>query len=93
MELRFLNKEGDKMFKFKNLFKNDICIMTTEEILYNEIQEFNSSDKRKWMLTGEEYYKVENDIYNRKITRQTEEGEEEDKSKANNKLAHDLLRI
>lgn len=92
MELRFLNKEGDKMFKFKNLFKNDICIMTTEEILYNEIQEFNSSDKRKWMLTGEEYYKVENDIYNRKITRQTEEGEEEDKSKANNKLAHGFIK-
>jgi len=69
-------------------FNNQVNIMTTEEILLAEIEEFNSSDKRSWMITGDKYYKVENDILNRSITRQTEDGEVEDKSKANNKLAH-----
>ncbi len=41
------------------------------------------------MLTGEQYYEVDNDIFQRKITRPTEKGgEEELKYKANNKLAH-----
>lgn len=73
---------------FQDLFRNDINMMTVEEILYNEIQEFNASDKRKWMVIGDRYYRCENDIYNRRIVRNTESGEVEDKSKANNKLAH-----
>ena len=43
--------------------ENDINAMTTEEILYNEIKEFNGSDKRVWMVEGDKYYRVENDIY------------------------------
>ncbi|MDD3840770.1 MAG: phage portal protein [Clostridia bacterium] len=80
------------MINFKDLFRNDINIMTTEEILYNEIKEFNSSDKRAWMVEGDKYYKVENDIYDRRITRQTENGEITDSSKANNKLAHGFVK-
>lgn len=63
-------------------------MMTEEELLLIEIEEFNSSDRRQWMLTGDKYYKVDNDIFNRKIVRKTEEGEITDYTKANNKLAH-----
>ncbi|MBU5677899.1 phage portal protein [Alkaliphilus sp. MSJ-5] len=70
------------------MFRNNVNIMTTEEILFNEIEEFNNSDKRKWMVTGDKYYRVENDIFNRKMLRHTEDGAVEEKSKANNKLAH-----
>ncbi|WP_237660905.1 phage portal protein [Tepidanaerobacter sp. GT38] len=80
------------MFSLRNLFRNDINIMTTEEILYNEIKEFNASDKRAWMVTGDRYYRCENDIYNRRIVRHTESGDIEDKSKANNKLAHGFVK-
>jgi SPP1 family phage portal protein len=80
------------LFNFKNLFRNDINIMTIEEILYNEIQEFNASDKRAWMVEGDKYYRVDNDIYDRRITRKTEDGEIEDRSKANNKLAHGFVK-
>jgi len=76
----------------KNLIRNDINIMTTEEILYEEIKEFNASDKRAWMVIGDRYYRCENDIYNRRITRKTDDGEIEDKSKANNKLAHGFVK-
>lgn len=66
--------------------------MTIEEILLTEIEEFNSSDKRAWMLIGDRYYRVDNDINNRKITRQTEYGAIEDGSRANNKLAHGFVK-
>ncbi|MBS4535823.1 phage portal protein [Clostridium sp. D2Q-14] len=75
-----------------NLFNNKINVMSTEEILYNEIQEFNSSDQKSWMVTGEKYYKVYNDINERVITRLTDSGAIEDKSKANNKLAHGFMK-
>lgn len=83
------------MFNFsslRNLFRNDINIMTIEDILYDEIQEFNASDKRAWMVIGDRYYRCENDIYKRKMIRHTENGAVEDKSKANNKLAHGFLK-
>lgn len=79
-------------FNFKNLFRNDINIMTTEEILYEDIKEFNASDKRAWMVIGDRYYRCENDVLNRRITRKTDDGEIEDKSKANNKLAHGFVK-
>jgi len=66
--------------------------MSIEEILYNEIKEFQASDKRDWMVIGDRYYRCENDIYNRRITRKTDDGEIEDKSKANNKLAHGFVK-
>ncbi|MGG7077373.1 phage portal protein [Clostridium sardiniense] len=63
--------------------------MNTSQWLAEEIQDFLNSDNRKLMLTGEQYYEVNNDILQRKITRPTENGgNEELKYKANNKLAH-----
>ena len=48
--------------------------MNTIQWLSEEINEFLNSDKRKLMLTGEQYYEVDNDIFQRKITRPTEKG-------------------
>lgn len=92
MAYQYLSKEGDKLINFRDLFRNNINMMSTEEILYNEIQEFNSSDKRSWMVTGDRYYRVDNDIENRRIIRHTESGAVEDKTKANNKLAHGFVK-
>ena len=92
MAYQYLSKEGDKLINFRDLFRNNINMMSTEEILYNEIQEFNSSDKRSWMVTGDRYYRVDNDIENRRIIRHTESGAVEDKTKANNKLAHGFIK-
>ena len=66
--------------------------MTDEEIIVSEINEFNASDKRQWMLIGDKYYRVDNDILNRRITLETEEGTIEDPTKANNKLAHGFMK-
>ncbi|MBB6622242.1 phage portal protein [Clostridium gasigenes] len=52
------------------------------------IQDFNNSTKRKWMLIGDKYYQVENDIFSRKITKRIKGAEVEETHKANNKLAH-----
>lgn len=52
------------------------------------INDFNNSDKRSWMTIGDRYYKVENDIFKRKITRNVKGVEVELTYKANNKLAH-----
>lgn len=63
--------------------------MNTIQWLGEEINEFLNSDSRNLMLTGEQYYEVNNDIFKRKITRPSENGgNEEIKYKANNKLAH-----
>ena len=77
---------------FQDLFRNDINMMTVEEIIYNEIKEFQASDRRAWMVIGDRYYRCENDILNRRITRKTDDGEIEDKSKANNRLAHGFVK-
>ncbi|SDO76258.1 phage portal protein [Clostridium gasigenes] len=52
------------------------------------IKEFNNSDKKRWMLVGDKYYKVDNDIFSRKITKRVKGAEIEETYKANNKLAH-----
>jgi len=52
------------------------------------INDFNSSKKRQWMLTGQRYYEVDNDIFKRKITRIVKGVVVEETYKANNKLAH-----
>lgn len=63
--------------------------MNTIQWLSEEINEFLSSPSRQLMITGEKYYEVDNDIFQRKITRPTSDGgNEELKYKANNKLAH-----
>lgn len=52
------------------------------------INDFNNSQKRKWMLTEQNYYEVENDIFKRRITRKVKGTDVEETYKANNKLAH-----
>lgn len=52
------------------------------------INEFNSSPQRKLMIQGEQYYKVDNDILNRKIYKTINGKKVEETFKANNKLAH-----
>ena len=52
------------------------------------INDFNNSNKRNWMTTGQKYYEVENDILKRRITRTVKGSEVEETYKANNKLAH-----
>lgn len=53
------------------------------------ISEFEASPEREWMMTGERYYQVDNDILSRKITHKDSRGNViEESYKANNKLAH-----
>lgn len=52
------------------------------------INNFNCSSKKNWMVIGDKYYKVENDILNRRLTRIVKGTEVEETYKANNKLAH-----
>lgn len=52
------------------------------------INEFNNSNKRKLMLTGQRYYEVDNDILKRKMTRKVKGKVITEDFKANNKLAH-----
>lgn len=61
--------------------------LTDNRILYL-INQFMTSGKRELMLEGERYYRVDNDIKQRKITRKIRGHEEEENWKANNKLAH-----
>lgn len=74
------------------LFRNDVNMMTMQDIILLEIQEFSASNKRQLMMTGQRYYDVENDILNRQIVRYIDGGYEEDKSKANNKLVHAFMK-
>lgn len=61
----------------------------TDNKVVRLIYDFESSAQKKWMLTGERYYSVENDIQARKITRKLSNGKVvEETYKANNKLAH-----
>lgn len=61
----------------------------TDNKVVKLITEFNASDARALMLTGERYYQVENDIRTRKIMKKLLDGASvEETYKANNKLAH-----
>jgi SPP1 family phage portal protein len=71
-----------------NPFRFNNNVATDEQIIDLEIQEFNSSEERQWMIIGQNYYEVENDIKDRIFMRNTSEGEILDTTKANNKLAH-----
>lgn len=53
-----------------------------------EIREFNSSEKRKLMLTGQRYYEVDNDIFQRKMSKVIDGNVINEAYKANHKLAH-----
>ena len=61
----------------------------TDNKVVRLISEFQTSPERQWMLTGERYYRVDNDINDRKITKKLSNGQVVEESyKANNKLAH-----
>lgn len=75
------------------MFNSSNGIMSDLEILANEIKEFNSSDERSWMLTGDKYYRTDNDINRRQILKPLASGGfEVDNTKANNKAAHGFMK-
>ncbi|RXM79641.1 phage portal protein [Clostridium tetani] len=67
--------------------------MSLEEIIQEEIKEWNRSQARQLMLDGQQYYKGNADILKRKRMAIGEGGElEEVKNLANNKLVHNFVR-
>lgn len=72
-------------------FKNDIDILTTPELIKIYIDEFETSAQRQLMLKGEKYYRVENDILDRKMHRYENEQLVIDDTKANHRLAHGFM--
>lgn len=73
------------------MIKNDVNILTREELIKIYLDDFNTSKERQLMVKGEKYYKVENDILNRKMYRYENEQPVEDDTKTNNKLAHGFM--
>lgn len=73
------------------IFNNSVNILTTAELIKIYIDEFNASKERKLMIKGENYYKAENDILNRKMYRYENETAVEDETKANHKLSHGFM--
>jgi SPP1 family phage portal protein len=73
------------------VIKDDINILTREDLIKIYIDEFEASLERTLMEKGEKYYKVENDILNRKMYRYENEHPVEDETKANNKLSHGFM--
>lgn len=74
------------------IFNNSVNMLTKEELIKIYIAEFNTSKERKLMTKGENYYKVENDILNRKMYRYENEQPVEDETKANNRLSHGFMK-
>lgn len=74
------------------MFNNSVNMLTKEELIKIFIDEFNVSKERKLMLDGERYYKVENDILNRKMIRYEDEQPVVDETKTNNRLAHGFMK-
>jgi len=66
-------------------------MLSREEIIKIEIDEFNASKQRELMLKGEKYYRVENDILDRKMYRYEDEKPVLDETKANNRLTHGFM--
>lgn len=61
----------------------------TDNKVLKLIQDFEKSPERKLMITGEQYYCVDNDIKNRRLMKKMSDGNVvEETYKANNKLAH-----
>jgi len=73
------------------VIKNNINTLTTEELIKIYIDEFNASKERQLMIKGDKYYRVDNDILNRKMIRYENELPVEDETKTNNKLAHGFM--
>lgn len=62
--------------------------MTTLDFILEEIREFESSVKREWMIKGDQYYRVDNDISKRVLYRYEDGQKKVNTDKANNKLCH-----
>lgn len=60
----------------------------TDNKIVRLINDFVNSEQYKMMLVGEQYYLVENDILDRKITKMVNGQRVEETYKANNRLAH-----
>lgn len=75
------------------MFNNSVDMLTKEELIKIYIDEFEASKERELMIKGENYYKVENDILNRKMIRYEDEKPVEDETKTNNKLAHGFMHL
>ncbi|MBU3193478.1 phage portal protein [Clostridium algidicarnis] len=82
------------MFFIDKILRNGAnSVMSLEEIIQEEIKEWNSSQARQLMLDGQRYYKGDADILKRKRMAIGEGGElEEVKNLANNKLIHNFVR-
>ncbi|WML35356.1 phage portal protein [Clostridium sp. OS1-26] len=77
----------------KSIISGVNSVMSLEEIIQEEIKEWNSSVARQLMLDGQRYYEGETDILNRKRMAIGEGGVlEEVKNLANNKLVHNFVR-
>ncbi|MFS1514569.1 phage portal protein [Chengkuizengella sp. SCS-71B] len=67
--------------------------MTLEEIILQEIDDWNLSNEKQWMQTGYKYYRNETDIKDRKrMTVGEGGGLQEETNLANNKLIHGFIR-
>lgn len=68
-------------------------VISQREIIEQEVKDWESSELRELMLTGQQYYKNESDILERKRMVVGEGGRlEEAKNIANNKLVHGFIR-
>lgn len=72
-------------------FINNINELTREELIKIYIDEFEVSKERQLMIKGDNYYRVENDILNRKMIRYESEKPVDDETKTNHKLAHGFM--
>ena len=61
--------------------------LTDTRVVYL-IEKFKTSGRRELMMEGERYYRVDNDIKNRRITKKVNGHQVEESWRANNKLAH-----
>ncbi|WP_019123803.1 phage portal protein [Brevibacillus massiliensis] len=75
------------------ILKGKMSAMTIEQIINQEVSEWRQSEKRKWMLIGERYYRNKTDILERQRTAIGASGAKEPVANlANNKLANAFTR-
>ncbi len=75
------------------ILKGKQSAMKVEDIINQEVSEWESSEKRKWMLIGERYYRNKTDILERERKAVGESGALEPVANlANNKLANAFTR-
>lgn len=72
-------------------FINNINALTTPDIIKIYIDEFEVSEERLLMISGDKYYRVKNDILDRKMIRYDNELPVLDETKTNHKLAHGIM--